>query len=139
VKKELAPVARNREHAKTRTTVEKLLVILRWARCRLIYNDDVSPGLLRRRDDVRRILHPTGNHHLGVRRNNVCDHVEKHTGHAGKQDTDAPHGGFLAPVATADILLEVNLDKMDLEAGIRMPEDRGPDRPGGPAHWADIS
>jgi hypothetical protein len=28
---------------------------------------------------------------------------------------------------------------MDLEAGIRMPEDRGPDRLVGRAHWADVS
>jgi hypothetical protein len=26
-------------------------------------------------------------------------------------------------------------NKMDLEAGIRTPEDRGPDRPVGRAHW----
>jgi hypothetical protein len=101
VKKELAPITRNREHPETRTTVEERLVILRRTDCRLIQNNNVSPGLPRRRDDVRRILHLSGNHHVGVQRDNVCDHVAEHPGHAGKQDTNAPHGGFLAPVLTA--------------------------------------
>jgi hypothetical protein len=74
-----------------------------------------------------------------VPRDNVCDHVEKHPGHAGKQDTNAPHGGFLAPVSTDEISLELTLNKMDLEAGIQMPEDRGADRLVGRAHWANVS
>jgi len=59
--------------------------------------------------------------------------------HAGKQDKDAPHGGFLATVSTEDFSLELSLNKMDLEAGIRMPEDRGPDTLVGRAHWANVS
>jgi hypothetical protein len=96
VKKKLAPVTRNREHSEMTTTVEELLVILRRACCRLVQNNNVSPGLPQRRAEVRRILHLSGNHHLGVQRDHVYDHVEKHPGHASKQDTNAPHGGFLA-------------------------------------------
>jgi hypothetical protein len=37
------------------------------------------------------------------------------------------------------MLLELTLNKMDLEAGIPMPEDRGPDRHVGDARWANVS
>jgi hypothetical protein len=100
VKKELAAVARNREHPEMRTTVKELFVILRRAYCRLIENNNVSPSLLHRRAEIRRVLHPSGYHHLGVQRDNVCDHIEKHPGHAGKQDTNAPHRRYPAPVST---------------------------------------
>jgi hypothetical protein len=114
-------------------------MILRRAYCRLIENNNVSPGLLHRRADVRRILHRSGNHHPGVQRDNVFDHVEKHRGHARKQDTNAPHRRFFAPVSTEETLLELGLIKMDPEAGIRMPEDRGSDRLAGSAYWANVS
>jgi hypothetical protein len=139
VKKEQTAVTRNREHPETRPTVEKLLVILRRPYCWLIYNNNVSPGLLRRRADVCRILHLCGNDHPGVQCDNVCDHIEKHPGHAGKQDTNAPHRRFLAPVSTEGILLELTLDEMHLEAGIRMPEDRESDGLVGRAHRVNVS
>jgi len=46
---------------------------------------------------------------------------------------------FLVPVSTEEISLELTLTKMDLEAGIRMPEDPGLDRLVGRAHWANVS
>jgi hypothetical protein len=139
VKREVAAVTRNREHAEMGATVEELFVILRRAYCRLIENNNVSPDLLHRRADVRGILRLSGNHHLGMRRDNVCDHIEKHPGHASKQDTNSPHRRFLAPVSTEELSLELTLNKMDLEAGIRMPEDRGSDRLVGRAHATNVS
>jgi hypothetical protein len=53
----------------------------------------------------------SGNHHPGVQRDNVFDHVEKHRGHAGKQDTNAPHRRFFAPVSTEETSLELSLIK----------------------------
>jgi hypothetical protein len=43
------------------------------------------------------------------------------------------------PVSREEILLELTPNKMDPEAGIRMPEDRDPDSLVGRAHWADVS
>jgi hypothetical protein len=43
------------------------------------------------------------------------------------------------PVSREEILVELTPNKMDPEAGIRMPEDRGPDSLVGRAHWADVS
>jgi hypothetical protein len=40
------------------------------------------------------------------------------------------------PVSTEEILLELTPKQMDLETRIWMPEDRGPDRLVGRAHWA---
>src|ERR1700751_5719469 len=121
-----------------RTTVKELFVIWRRAYCRLIENNNVSPSLLHRRAEIRRILHPSGYHHPGVHRDNVCDHIEKHPGHAGKQDTNGPLRRFLAPVSTEGISLELRLNKMDPEARIGMPEDRGPDRLVGRAPWGNF-
>jgi hypothetical protein len=41
---------------------------------------------------------------------------------------------FQRALSTGGISLELSLNKMDLEARIQMPEDRGPDTPAGPAH-----
>ena len=46
--------------------------------------------------------------------------------------------GFLASVNPRSSL-ELLRDKMDLEAAIRMPEDRGRDRLFGRIHWAKVS
>jgi hypothetical protein len=48
-------------------------------------------------------LYLSGNHHPGVRRDNVCDHVEQHPRHTGEQDTNALHRRFLASVSTHEI------------------------------------